>query len=165
MGGNALIDTRCSCHRPHCGGCDSKDHQYDLKADLEADVYPGNYTTKRTEVKEVFASGAHRSSASGRGRPQDTSPYAMRRLYQLLERGADIYGARNYQKGMSMDRSIGSLERHVNDYKTGDTKEDHLAAIMFNAMVLIDTEERIKLGLAPKELNDYFVSTTKDGTN
>jgi len=115
---------------------------------------PSERPTKTTETKEKFVTGAHRSSAEGRGRPQDISPLAMLRLSMLLERGAKIHGTRNYQKGMSMDRTFGSLKRHIYQYMHGDDSEDHLAAILFNAMVLVDTDERVRLGLVPVELKD-----------
>lgn len=115
---------------------------------------PQDYYTKVTDTKEQFLTGAHRSSAEGRGRPQDLSPLALLRLGKLLERGANAYGARNYQKGMSMDRTAGSLLRHLLQYMSGDCDEDHLAAVMFNAMVLLDTDERVRTGLVPKEMKD-----------
>lgn len=115
---------------------------------------PTEFQTKTTATKEQFLTGAHRSSAEGRGRPQDLSPLALLRLGKLLERGANAYGARNYQKGMSMDRTAGSLLRHLLQYMSGDCDEDHLAAVMFNAMVLLDTDERVRTGLVPKEMKD-----------
>jgi hypothetical protein len=39
-------------------------------------------------------------------------------------------------------------------YQQGKRDEDHLAAIMFNAMALIHYEEMIERGLLPAELND-----------
>lgn len=115
---------------------------------------PSSRPTKVADTKEQFLTGAHRSSAEGRGRPQDLSPLALLRLGKLLERGANAYGARNYQKGMSMDRTAGSLLRHLLQYMSGDGDEDHLAAVMFNAMVLLDTDERVRTGLVPKEMKD-----------
>jgi hypothetical protein len=39
-------------------------------------------------------------------------------------------------------------------YQQGKRDEDHLAAIMFNAMALIHYEEMIERGLLPADLND-----------
>ena len=39
-------------------------------------------------------------------------------------------------------------------YQQGLRDEDHLAAIMFNAMALIHYEEMIERGVLPAELND-----------
>lgn len=128
--------------------------------DLESDVTPSlrdkinTFLTKKTETKDSFVTGAVRSSSEGRGRPQDISPHALTRFAQLLERGAKEYGPRNYQKGISLDRTCGAVLRHIFAYIAGDRSEDHAAAIMFNGMCLIDTEERIINGQAPKELND-----------
>jgi hypothetical protein len=132
----------------------------DALMDLESDVTPtlqekiNAFLTKKTETKDSFVTGAVRSSSKGRGRPQDISPYAMVRFAALLERGAELYGARNYQKGMSLCRTCGAIIRHTFQYLAGDRSEDHAAAIMFNGMCLIDTEERIINGQVPKELND-----------
>ena len=51
-------------------------------------------------------------------------------------------------------------------YQQGKRDEDHLAAIMFNAMALIHYEEMIEHGRLPAELNDMpsyqsVVKTTK----
>lgn len=131
--------------------------------DNESDTTP-DFVTKKTETKDSFVTGAVRSSSEGRGRPQDISPYAMVRFAALLERGAALYGPRNYQKGMSLCRTCGAILRHTFQYLAGDRSEDHAAAIMFNAMCLIDTEERIINDQAPKELNDIgtFVLIQKE---
>lgn len=117
-------------------------------------IDPASLPTKATDTKDQFVTGAVRSSAEGRGRPQDISPFAVYRLSRLLERGAKLYGERNYQRGMSMDRTMGSLLRHAFQAMAKQTDEDHLAAVMFNAMVLLDTDERVRLNLAPESLRD-----------
>lgn len=123
--------------------------------DMESDVTPDNsFITKVTNSTDSFSTGAIRSSSKGRGRPQDISPHALFRFAALLERGAELYGPRNYQKGMSLCRTCGAILRHTFQYLAGDRSEDHAAAIMFNAMCLIDTEERIKNGTVPEDLND-----------
>jgi len=39
-------------------------------------------------------------------------------------------------------------------YQQGDKSEDHLAAVMFNAMAIIHNEEMIRRGVLPAELDD-----------
>lgn len=51
-------------------------------------------------------------------------------------------------------RCVVSLKRHVMRYQQGLRDEDHLAAILFNAMALIHYEEMIERGVLPAELND-----------
>jgi hypothetical protein len=55
---------------------------------------------------------------------------------------------------MPFSRCVASLKRHVMKYQQGKRDEDHLAAIMFNAMALIHYEEMIERGRLPAELND-----------
>ena len=113
-----------------------------------------SYITRSTKRKEVFKTGARRSDAQGRGHYEDFSPMAMRRVAELLERGAVKYGSLNYARGMSMKRTMQSLLRHAYQYLEGDRTEDHLAAVIFNAMVLIHTEEGIARRLIPSIMDD-----------
>lgn len=112
------------------------------------------FVTKTTETRDVFVSGAHRSSGAGRGHPEDISPYFTKRLAMLLERGAAAHGALNYAQGMGIKRSLQAIERHTWQFKMGDTSEDHLAAIAFNVMTIIHTLEGIKMGCIDPSLND-----------
>ena len=55
---------------------------------------------------------------------------------------------------MPFSRCVASLKRHLMKFQQGLQDEDHLAAIMFNAMALIHYEEMIERGVLPAELND-----------
>lgn len=117
------------------------------------------FETVDTGTKQKFDTGAQRNSAKGKGHYADYSPLAMKRVAALLERGADIYGSMNYAKGMPMLRTVESMLRHAYQYLEGDRSEDHLAAVSFNAMVLMHTEEGIERGILPqslKDLPDYY---------
>ena len=56
------------------------------------------------------------------------------------------YAPKTKQKKSSKPKSSGR--------KQGKRDEDHLAAIMFNAMALIHYEEMIERGILPAELSD-----------
>jgi len=121
-------------------------------------------------LREKFKTGAVRDTAEGKSRPELISPFAMERLGQWLAIGAKKYAERNWEAGMPLSRVLASLERHVIAFKKGETEEDHLAAILCNAMFLVHYDETIKLGILPKELDDmpkylqrskYAVHTTK----
>ena len=75
--------------------------------------------------------------------------------------GAAKYAERNWERGMPFSRCVASLKRHVMKYQQGLRDEDHLAAIMFNAMALIHYEEMINRGVLPAELNDMPVYQAK----
>lgn len=109
--------------------------------------------------RQGFKTGAVRDTAEGKCRPELISPIFIRRLAAHLAAGAAKYSARNWEKGIPLDRSMASLLRHANEHREGDRSEDHLAAIACNIMFLIHTEEMIERGLLPAELNDLPVYT------
>ena len=109
--------------------------------------------------RKVFETGAQRDTQEGKYRPELISPVFVRRLGNWLALGAAKYEARNWEKGLPMDRSMGSLLRHLNQYREGERDEDHLAAAACNLMFLIHTGEMIERGRLPGELDDvpeYF---------
>lgn len=84
------------------------------------------------------------------------SPYALHRLGMHLTRAAFKYGDfRNWEKGMPVMRYLGGILRHALEYEKRDNSEDHLAAIMWNAMAIIHHEEvGSTSGASFKELDD-----------
>jgi hypothetical protein len=104
--------------------------------------------------RQTFGGGAVRDTASDKPRPDLISPFAEERQGHWLRMGADKYAERNWENGIPFSRCFASLKRHVMKYQQGMRDEDHLAAIMFNAMALIHYEEMIERGVLPPELND-----------
>lgn len=98
--------------------------------------------------------GAVRDSAAGRGRYDLISPIMMERLAKHLEAGAQKYEERNWEKGLPLGRMFASLFRHSWQAFTQQTDEDHLAAIICNAMFILHTLEMIARGRLPAALND-----------
>ncbi len=92
--------------------------------------------------------------ADDKPRPDLISPFAEERQGHWLRMGAAKYAERNWEKGMPFSRCVASLKRHLMKYQQSKRDEDHLAAIMFNAMALIHYEEMIERGRLPAELND-----------
>ena len=71
----------------------------------------------------------------------------MGRIDKLLSVNTSVYGnADNWKKGISIVRSINSIFRHLVLYFLADTREDHLAAIIFNVLAVDATERKIKSG-------------------
>lgn len=107
------------------------------------------YTVVETPTKTEFPTGAHRSSDEDKPKlaslPWDMFP----RLSFHYEKGAKIYGDNNWRKGMLSSHVLNSLMRHVQQYRVGDRKEDHLSAIIFNAFCLMFNEENFD-----KEVHD-----------
>ena len=104
---------------------------------------------------------AIRDTADDKPRPDLISPFAEERQGHWLRLGAAKYAERNWERGMPFSRCVASLKRHVMKYQQGLRDEDHLAAIMFNAMALIHYEEMIERGVLPAELNDMPVYQVK----
>lgn len=102
--------------------------------------------------REVHREGAGKKEADkGRGHYELVSPLFMRRLAVWLEKGAEKYDARNWEKGIPMGRIIRALLRHTYQYLEGMRDEDHLAAIACNIMFLIHFEVGIERGLYSPE--------------
>lgn len=73
---------------------------------------------------------------------EGVSPYAMERLGAHLTRGGQKYGDfRNWERGMPITRCIGAVLRHTFQYLRRDDSEDHMAAVMWNAMAILHFEE------------------------
>jgi len=111
---------------------------------------------KDSGAREEFTSGAVRDTSDNKPRPDLISPFAKERIGYWLMLGARKYKPWNWAKGIPMSRIVESLERHLMAFQQGLEDEDHLAAIMCNAMFLLDHDERIKQGLLPAEFNDMI---------
>ena len=109
---------------------------------------------KDTGRRETFSTGAVRDSAEEKPRPELISPFAMERLAEWLRKGAEKYTPRNWERGIPISRSTASLCRHLLKFQMGSTDEDHVAAILCNAMFIAHTQEMIKRGILPESLDD-----------
>lgn len=83
------------------------------------------------------------------------------RLAALYYRGALKYDDNNWQKGIPLVRVFGSMLRHAYLWFWGDTSEDHLAAVIWNAITLMWTEAKIHEGGLPSELDDRMFAKTR----
>lgn len=111
-------------------------------------------TKKPTAIEKHGKTGAVRSTQVGKGRPDLLSPLTEHRISMTMERGAEIYGDRNWEKGLPLGRGLASLLRHIRLWRVGDRTEDHLAQAYWNLHAMIHIEECILLGILPEELND-----------
>ena len=104
--------------------------------------------------REEFDGGSVRDTREGKGRFDLITPIGLRRLAQHYENGAKKYGDRNWEKGQPIGRYLDSLIRHAYAYLAGERNEDHAAAIAWNAMAIMHTEEKVAAGELPEELID-----------
>lgn len=117
--------------------------------------------------RENFDTGSVRDTREGKGRFDLISPIALKRLAQHYENGSVKYGDRNWEKGQPLMRYMDSAMRHFNAYTynllTGNpNEEDHLIAVVWNIFAFIHTEEMIKNGNLPKNLDDKPVKQRSD---
>ena len=106
------------------------------------------------------SSGKVRQFESGAVRDDNTGKPRMELLpFDLLERvskwyglGAEKYGDNNWRLGQPKREVMGSLIRHLTKYMKGDTDEDHLSAVIWNAFSLMNVDEYYKEN---EYLNNY----------
>lgn len=104
--------------------------------------------------EQKFNTGSKRDSREGKGRYDLISPIALKRLAVHYENGARRYQPRNWERGQPMSRYFDSAVRHLYTYLGGSRDEDHLAAVVWNVMAMIHTEELVSAKKYPAELND-----------
>lgn len=100
------------------------------------------FETKDSGAREERPSGYVRDTQKGKPRFDlllaDGVPYRhqfLTRFAELLARGAEKYGDRNWEKANdeeSLDRFQSSAFRHLMQWMNGETDEDHAAAVAFN---------------------------------
>lgn len=98
--------------------------------------------------------GGLKEETGHRGAYELVSPLALHRLAVHLEKGAEKYEERNWEKGILYGRLIQALIRHSLQFLAHMEDEDHLAAVMCNAMFLMHYQELIKSGKLKIELDN-----------
>ena len=101
-----------------------------------------------------FKTGSVRDSMEGKGCPNQLPIAALKATSRRFEEGANKYVVRNWEKGQCFSRYIDAIYRHLWGFMEGCEEEDHLSAVIWNAMCLYQTNEWIKEGKLPKELKD-----------
>lgn len=94
-----------------------------------------DYTTKDSGERVDFASGMRRDTDKGKPRYDLCYLPMLTRWAELMARGAEKYGARNWQNANSqeeLDRFQASAFRHFVQWMNGEVDEDHAAAVFFN---------------------------------
>lgn len=115
-------------------------------------VAPG-FTTKDSGERVEYPSGMRRDVQDGKARFDLIFPTGvayedqlLTRFAGLLERGAAKYGDNNWQKANSeeeLDRFRASGLRHMIQWATGETDEDHATAVIFNLMAYEHCKRKI----------------------
>jgi hypothetical protein len=130
-----------------------------------------NFETKDSGHRSEYKSGMVRDTQDGKPRfnlmyPLDV-PYSeqmLTRLAELLERGMDKYGWRNWEKADSEEELIRfkeSAHRHFIQWLTGEDDEDHAAAALFNILAAETVKYKRKV-LAQKNNGNRSIETGWD---
>ncbi len=104
------------------------------------------YTTKDSGARVKFKSGMNRDIGEGKARYDLCYLPLLKRWAELMGRGAEKYGCRNWEKANSKEelaRFKASAFRHFIQIMEGDTTEDHFAAVCFNLAAIIMVEEKL----------------------
>ena len=99
-------------------------------------------SVKKTGPARQFDTGAQRDSAEGKPRMSLVPHKALSDVMQRYLAGAEAYGENNWKLGMKNSVLYDSAMRHMMAYWTGDESEDHLGAVLWNVMGLIDNHNK-----------------------
>ena len=109
---------------------------------------------KDSGERREFNTGAVRDRGDLKPRPDLISPHAQMREGMIHTLGSEKYAVRNWEKGMPISECLASAQRHIEQYKRGDTDEDHLAQARWNLGAMIHYEEEIAAGRLDPSLDD-----------
>jgi Domain of unknown function (DUF5664) len=122
-------------------------------AEMEPVTTPSGFVTKDSGVREEYESGMRRDTQAGKPRFDlmypDYVPYDkqfLTRVAELMTRGADKYGDRNWEKADSeeeLNRFRASALRHCMQWFHGEMDEDHSAAVVFNLLAYESTKWKL----------------------
>ena len=84
---------------------------------------------------------AIRENSEHKSRPDLISPLALLRVGEWMRKGAEKYEEHNWEKGMPFSVYMQGMSRHMLKFQAGQTDEDHLAGVIFNAMAMIHHQE------------------------
>lgn len=103
-----------------------------------------DYVTKDSGERIEWSTGSRRDTNEGKPRYDLIGRHGMKRVADLMARGAVKYGENNWAEGQSVSRSYESAFRHLIQFAEGDAEEDHLAAVVFNIFNIIHVQEEKK---------------------
>jgi dATP/dGTP diphosphohydrolase len=118
-----------------------------------------DFLTKDSGARKEFPTGMRRDINDGKPRYDLVIPLQMqepllKRWAELMARGADKYGERNWEKAGTLEegeRYRDSAFRHFMQWFMGETDEDHAAAVFFN----IQGAEYVKEQLNTRKPEDF----------
>ena len=80
---------------------------------------------------------------------------ALKRLAIHYQNGAKKYNKNNWRKGQYVSRYYDSAMRHLWAFQEKKKDEDHLAALLWNLVAIVQTKIDVERKIITKELDDY----------
>lgn len=146
-------------------GCLDKNNPDDIEEASEAVWYILEFMEHDGRFYEELPEPEYDIEGSSSTR-YDLIPYpALKRVADVYERGADLYGERNWENGMPLARLLDSSIRHLFQCIAGKEDEDHAAQGAWNALGFIETLWRIEQDYLPKSLDNRLDLKKKDLLN
>lgn len=105
------------------------------------------YITKDSGERIDYDSGMRRDTDKGKPRYDLCYQPLFTRWAELMARGAEKYGERNWEKANSPEeynRFKASAYRHFIQWFQGENDEDHAAAVLFNIGAALYVESKIE---------------------
>jgi hypothetical protein len=103
-----------------------------------------------TEPTQEFDTGAIRGTDANDTRYDLVSEIGLRRLAETYAEGAKKYAPNNWRKGLPISDTLNHVLKHLNQWKGGDSSEDHLAHAAWGLFAIMEFEE------TKPELMDVF---------
>lgn len=133
-----------------------------LDAEPEINLFPNDTEDHQITVEGIkdsgtrteFDTGAVRDGRTNKGRFDLLPIMALFRLAKHYERGCLKYGDRNWEKGIPISKYIDSALRHLLKAMCGFSEEHHLTSALWNIASVMETLDRIALGILPDSLDD-----------
>jgi hypothetical protein len=96
--------------------------------------------TTNTKGCCTFSTGAVRGTDVDHVRYDLITPVGLRRLAETYAEGAKKYAPRNWEKGIPASNLLNHLINHIEQWRSGDRSEDHLAHAAWGLFALMHFE-------------------------
>ena len=94
-----------------------------------------------SSTNRKFETGAQRDSDIGKPRMSLVPQEELIRVMDHYRKGGEKYGINNWKQGMTTSVFYDSAQRHLLKWWQGDTDEDHMAAVVWNVLGAMWTEQ------------------------
>lgn len=94
------------------------------------------------DLREQFLNDKFKKYDQGKEKYTMIPQLALKQVAKVFTHGADKYGDFNYSKQCDVLRYIDAMQRHTNQYLTGEDMDEsgvhHLACVAANALMALD---------------------------